>query len=227
MAMRSLRSHHRFEYQPIFRRVAEGATWPNGARLAFYIGLNLEHFAFGEGLGGQLVPGANTARSPDVLNYSWREYGNRVGGYRLLFALDEYELPCSVLINGALAEHAPELVEAHATRGDELVGHGWTNSEKQADMDEPTELEMIRGTTEILERFGQRPSGWLGPWISQTNETPDLLEESGYKYLLDWCLDDAPVYMKTRSGQGILAMPYPQVRLSYFSLRITTPIGAQ
>mmetsp|Transcript_15710 Transcript_15710/g.49167 ORF Transcript_15710/g.49167 Transcript_15710/m.49167 type:complete len:326 (+) Transcript_15710:22-999(+) len=209
MALRTLRSHNRFEYSPIVGRRAEGKCWPNGSRVAFYIGLNLEHFSFGEGLGGQLVPGANTPNSGDVLNYSWREYGNRVGGFRLLEALDAVEMPCSVLLNGSVVEHAPALVEAHVARGDEIVGHGWTNSEKQGDMDEETEREMIARTTSTLETVSTRPTGWLGPWISQTHATPDLLQEAGYEYLLDWCHDDAPVYMKTRNGT-ILSVPYPQ-----------------
>lgn len=209
--LKSLASHNRFPYSPVYGRVVgEGATWPNGSRLAFYIGLNLEHFAFGEGLGGQLVPGSNSATSADVLNYSWREYGNRVGAFRMLSLFDALELPCSVLVNGGLAEHAPELVAAHAARGDEIVGHGWTNAEKQGDMDEASEAEMIARTTAKLSEFGPRPTGWLGPWISQTKATPDLLEEAGYDYLLDWCHDDAPNYMRVRSGAKILAVPYPQ-----------------
>lgn len=206
--MKALKDHSRFPYSPIYSR-PEG-SWPNGARVAFYIGLNLEHFSFGEGLGGQLVPGSNTENSADILNYSWREYGNRVGGFRLLSILDKYKLPCSVLINGAVAAHAPELVRAHVDRGDEIVGHGWTNSEKQGDMDEETEGEMIDRTTKALTFDEIRPKGWLGPWISQSKTTPDLLQEKGYTYLLDWCHDDAPVYMKTRGGHKILSVPYPQ-----------------
>lgn len=139
-----LRQHGRFTYTPILER-SGSLKWPNGAKVAVYFGINHEHFAFGEGLGGQLVAGANSAGSPDVLNYSWREYGNRVGAFRLLSALDGYDpvMPASALFNGAVLGHAPQVFEAHVKRGDEIVGHGWTNGEKQGDMTKEEEIACI------------------------------------------------------------------------------------
>ena len=122
------RHHHRFDYQPIHRR--SDYTWPGGARLAVYLGFNIEHFAFGEGLGARLGP---PSPEPDVLNFSWREYGNRVGAWRCLELFDALKLPAGTLINTALHDHCPELIAACMARGDELIGHGHTNSVRQGE----------------------------------------------------------------------------------------------
>ncbi len=104
----------------------------------------------------------------------------------------------------------PGLVEAFLARGDELVGHGRTNAERQADLSEDDERALITEATAVYaDRAGRRPAGWLGPWISQSHVTPDLLAEAGYDYLLDWAHDDQPTWFATRSGR-ILSVPYPQ-----------------
>lgn len=199
-----LRSHDRFEYVPIVRR--NDYRWPDGKRLAVYVALNLEHFSFGEGLGAQLAPSAQ----PDVLNYGWRDYGNRVGAWRLLEMFDQYGLPVSLLVNSSLYDHCPKLIAAFRARGDEIVAHGRTNAERQSDMTEDDERALIADTTAAITRNeGSPPSGWLGPWISESQLTPDLLKEAGYSYLLDWCHDDQPIWFRTRSGP-ILSVPYPQ-----------------
>ncbi len=188
-------------------------TWPGGARLAVYLGVNLEHFAFGEGLGAELAPGANGGGGPhpDVLNYAWRDYGNRVGAWRLLELLDSLALPATALVNSALYDYAPALVAAHRARGDEIAGHGRTNSERQSVLAEAEERALIAESTEaIARREGAPPRGWLSPWIAESRVTPDLLAEAGYRYTLNWCADDQPVRMATRSGRTLLAIPYPQ-----------------
>jgi allantoinase len=200
-----LADHGRFAYSAITDR--PDYDWPGGKRLAVYIALNLEHFAFGEGLGGQLVPGAS---QPDVLNYAWREYGNRVGVWRMLDLFQEYELPVAVLVNSTSYDHCPDVMAAFRARGDEIVGHGRSNAERQGDLDEEGERALIQETTDaITAQEGRRPTGWLGPWISQSTATPDLLQEGGYDYLLDWCHDDQPTWMKTPGGR-VLSVPYPQ-----------------
>ena len=202
-----LRHHERFDYSPV---TAGGVpSWPQGRGLAVYIALNLEHFAFGEGLGAALVPPA--AGEPDVLNWSWREYGNRVGVWRLLELFDDLRLPCSALVNSTIYDHCPAVMDAFRARGDEIVGHGRTNSERQGRLPEAEERALIAETTQrIAEAEGRPPRGWLGPWISESAVTPDLLAEAGYRYCLDWCMDDRPVWMRTRGGRRLLAVPYPQ-----------------
>ncbi|RAI58391.1 polysaccharide deacetylase family protein [Roseicella frigidaeris] len=197
--------HGRFAYHPWPDRARY--AWPGGAKLAVYLGVNLEHFAFGEGLGAELAPGGP---QPDVLNHAWRDYGNRVGAWRLLELLDQLGLPATVLLNAALYDHAPQLVAAHRARGDEIAGHGRTNSERQSVLPEAAERRLIAESTAAIARHeGRPPRGWLSPWIAESHATPDLLAEAGYAYTLNWCMDDQPVWMATRRGR-LLAIPYPQ-----------------
>src|SRR5262245_57954627 len=199
-------SHGRYRYSAITRRA--DFTWPGGRRLAVYLGLNLEHFAFGDGLGAELCPGGPL---PDVLNYAWRDYGNRVGVWRLIDLFDELSLPASVLVNSSIYGYCPEVMDVFRARGDEVVGHGRTNSERQGVLAPDDERRLIEEATAIIARAeGRPPRGWLGPWISQSKITPDLLAEAGYDYLLDWCMDDQPVWFATRNGGRILSVPYPQ-----------------
>lgn len=206
MPIPALPSHGRYPYSPIRGRPVY--DWPNGTRLACYIGLNLEHFAFGEGLGAELAPGGP---QPDVLNYAWRDYGNRVGVWRLIDLFDDLGLPATALVNAAIYGHCPEVMAALRARGDEVAGHGRTNSERQGTMPEAAERALIAETTAVIAAAeGTPPRGWLGPWISESRVTPDLLAEAGYAYLLDWCMDDQPVWLSTRGGGRILSVPYPQ-----------------
>lgn len=205
-----LPTHHRYGYLPWPRRARY--AWPGGAKLAVYLGVNHEHFAFGEGLGAELAPGANGGGGPqpDVLNFAWRDYGNRVGAWRLLELLDQLGLPATVLLNSTMYGYAPELVAAHRARGDEMAGHGRTNSERQSVLPEAAERALIaESTAAMLAREGVAPRGWLSPWIAESHATPDLLAEAGYRYTLNWCADDQPIWLRTRAGR-LLAIPYPQ-----------------
>jgi allantoinase len=198
--------HGRFDYVPIVRR--SNFRWPNGSGLAVYIGFNLEHFAFGEGLGATIGP---ASPQPDVLNYAWREYGNRVGAWRCLELFDQLGLPTAALVNTAVYDHCPELIATCVRRGDEIVGHGHTNAERQGGLSEADELALLkRCKNTILNHSHVSPHGWLSPWISESLVTPDLLTEAGYDYTLNWCHDDQPVAMRTRSGKILWSIPYPQ-----------------
>ncbi len=199
-------THGRYDYSALPARPTY--RWPGDRGLAVYFALNLETFSFGEGLGAKLAPAQG---EPDVLNYAWRDYGNRVGAWRLRDAFDEARLPLSVLINTWLYDEAPDLIAAFRARGDEIVAHGRSNSERQGAMAEAAEAEMIAEVTRrIAAEEGRPPSGWLGPWISQSPVTPDLLAEAGYSYGLDWAMDEQPVFKRTRGGGRLLAVPYPQ-----------------
>ena len=201
-----LKHHDRYRYVPL--RGRPNYKWPGEKGLAVYFALNLEHFSFGEGLGAELAPGGP---HPDVLNFAWRDYGNRVGAWYLHDAFDALKLPMAALVNSHMYDYAPELLAAHRTRGDEFVGHGRTNAERQGTLDEAAERALIAEATQRLTHGeGKAPQGWLGPWISHSHVTPDLLAEAGYGYLLDWCMDDQPVWFACRGGRRILAVPYPQ-----------------
>jgi len=200
-----LRSHDRFPYRPITKRPK--FSWPDGRSLAVHVCLNLEHFAYGEGLGVSYSPGLP---HPNTYNWAWREYGNRVGVWRLLELFDEFKLPVSLLLNSEVYNHCPEVVAAFRARGDEVIGHGRTNSEHQNDFDEAGEKKLIDEVTAAIERHeGKKPAGWLSPGVNPSDVTPDLLQEAGYRYILDWPMDDQPVWMRTRRGR-ILSLPYPQ-----------------
>ncbi|MGZ3716583.1 MAG: polysaccharide deacetylase family protein [Ktedonobacterales bacterium] len=201
-----LPTHGRFDYEPITHR--RNYRWPNGAGLAVYIGFNLEHFAWGQGLGAKLGP---ASPQPDVLNYAWRDYGNRVGAWRCLDLFDDLGLPSAALINTALYDHCPELVAACVARGDEIVGHGHTNAERQDAFTEDEERQLLIDCRARIERESATlPRGWLSPWIAESLVTSDLLAETGYAYTLNWCHDDQPVTMRTRSGRQLWSIPYPQ-----------------
>lgn len=200
-----LPTHGRYEYSPIVSRPPY--HWPKGARLAVYVALGLEHYAFDGGMVENLVEGVPR---PDVLNASWRDYGNRVGAWRILSAIAEYRLPLGILLNTALFDHAPQLVAACRKASCEIIAHGHSNSDSMAAMSEAEETSYIRGVTDrIVRETGERPRGWASPWIAETPSTPDLLQEAGYSYLLDWCMDDQPVWLETR-GRPILSVPYSQ-----------------
>ena len=202
----TLTSPGRFEFSPIGSR--PDFSWPGSKRLAIHLCLNLEHFSFGEGYGISYSPGIP---HPNTYNWGWREYGNRVGVWRLLDLCAEQQIPVSALVNSELYAHAPEIMDALRDRGDEIVGHGRTNSEHQNDFDEAGEAAIIREATDIIARHeGRPPSGWLSPGVNPSAVTTDLLQEAGYTYILDWPIDDQPVWLSTRNGGRILQVPYPQ-----------------
>jgi allantoinase len=198
-----LKSHGRYDYSAIAKR--PDYSFPDGRRLAVHFCLNLEHFSFGEGLGNDY--GTNQPQ-PNVRSYGWRDYGNRVGAWRLLELAEACDLPYGVLLNTALYDYCPELVAAFSDRGDEIVGHGRTNSERQIDMSMAEERACLQEVSEAIERHeGKKPSGWLAPYVCQTQHTPELLKQAGYRYMMDWPIDDQPIWFRTADGP-LLSIPY-------------------
>jgi peptidoglycan/xylan/chitin deacetylase (PgdA/CDA1 family) len=152
-------------------------------------------------------PDQADAAHRDIPNWCWHEYGNRVGFWRLLKVYDEFAIPGVMNINGGALAAYPEIVQAAVERKWEFVGHGFTQRNMQ---NVPDEREDIRRTAQaIVAATGKRPRGWLGPGLTETWETPDLLAEEGYDYVADWVLDDQPVWLKTRS-RPIVSLPYTQ-----------------
>ena len=199
-----LPAHNRYDYVPITKR--NDYTWPGGKRLAVYFCNNLEYFAFraGEGSDSTGMSAPQTQR-----NYAWRDYGNRVGVWRMFDLFDELGCPLAHNLNSLILVHHPDIGERMLTRGDKFVAHGRTNSERQGSLWEEDEARLITETTETIAKFtGRQPVGWMSPWLSQSSVTLDLLQEAGYLYQCDWPLDDQPIWMRTRKGR-ILNMPYP------------------
>jgi allantoinase len=199
-----LRTHGRYDYSNITTR--PDYSWPEGKRLAVYVAVNIEQFSYGEGKGAAIAP-PDQANSHSI--FSWRDYGNRVGVWRLFELFDQLDIPIEAQINTAIYEHCPDIPQKLRQRGDEILGHGISNSFEQGHLDEAAEAEHIRTVTETIERHeGQRPVGWMSPWLSNSQATADLLQEAGYRYFMDWTCDDQPIWMRTRNGR-ILSMPYP------------------
>jgi allantoinase len=198
-----LKKHDRYDYSPIVERA--DFTWPGEKRLAVCICNNIEVFSFLAGLGSD---SASTTAPQTTRNYAWRDYGNRVGQWYLFDLLDEFGFPASHNINSMLFDECPQITDRIKARGDEFIGHGRTNAERQDVLVEREEAALIgEATNAIKERTGQQPAGWLGPYLAQSAVTLDLLKEAGYSYTLDWAADDQPFWMKTRSGP-LLSVPY-------------------
>ncbi|MGE5268554.1 MAG: polysaccharide deacetylase family protein [Thiohalocapsa sp.] len=200
----NLPSHGRYEYVPITRRPVY--EWPEGKRLAVFFCSNIEIFAYRAGLG---VDASGGGAAQSQVNYAWRDYGNRVGIWHYLDLLDEFGLPGAHNVNSAVLEACSDIVDRIKGRGDEFVGHGRSNAERQDGLWEADEARLIAEASDTIARLtGGRPEGWLGPGLAESRATPDLLKEAGYRYVMDWPLDDQPVWLRTRAGP-LLSVPYP------------------
>ena len=177
-----LPKHDRYDYSALPTR--PDYSWPGGKRLAVCIGNNIEHFAFLSGLGSD---GTQAGAPQSTRNYAWRDYGNRVGQWYMFDLLDEMAVPAAHNVNSLMLDACPEIVERIKARGDEVVGHGRTNAERQDVLPEAEEARLIADSSEgIARHFGKPPEGWLGPYLAQSPVTLDPLKEAGYSYVLDW-----------------------------------------
>jgi allantoinase len=144
---------------------------------------------------------------PDIPNWAWHEYGNRVGFWRMLEVFDDFRIPAVLAINGsAIARYQP-IVRAARDRNWEFIGHGFSQKNMQKVADERADI--AKTSAAIRAATGKNPRGWLGPGLTETWETPDLLAEAGYDYVCDWVLDDQAVVLKTRA-RPIVNLPYTQ-----------------
>ncbi len=193
-----------YTYWPIAGRPP--VDWPDGKRLAFYVALNIEHFEPGKPSTALFPP--TTSLPVDPLNHGWRDYGTRVGIWRMIDLLDAYGMRASVLLNSEVCAHYPQIVEAGRQRDWVWLAHGFTNSSLWTGMDPVEEREAFR---RLLEQFvsgtGTRPKGWLGPALTETAATPEILAENGLTYLLDWCADDQPFPLDV-PGHRMISVPY-------------------
>ena len=199
-----LKTHGRYDYSSLPNRAQY--EWPNGTKLAVYVAMNIEAFSYGEGKGAAIAP-PEQAMSHSI--YSWRDYGNRIGFWRLMDMFDDLQIPVQHQINTAIYDECPDIPERIRSRNDEFLGHGYTNSEEQGGLSEQKEKNLIAEcTATITKHEGKAPTGWMSPWLSNSETTMDLLQEAGYRYVMDWTMDDQPIWIKTRGGK-ILSMPYP------------------
>jgi len=196
----------RISYPPITERPP--LKLHNGARMAVWVIVNVEEWDANMPMPRTvLTPPAGGSPSPDIPNWAWHEYGNRVGFWRLLKTFDDFKLPAALAINGSAIAAYPAIVKAAQERNWEFMGHGFTQRNMQK---VENEREDIRKTADVIEKAtGKRPRGWLGPGLTETWETPDLLKQEGYDYVADWVLDDQPVWLKTTTAP-IVNIPYTQ-----------------
>ncbi len=191
--------HERYDWSMLERR--EPVTWPGRAPLALWINVCVEHFPLNPQSPGFKAPGNMTMPYPDLRHYTLRDYGNRVGIFRVLEALDRYGFHASFAVNGELVERYPYLTRRLAERG-ELLAHGWNmDCAHSSALDEDTERQWIRQTLAVLGRMSLKPiRGWLGPARSQSSRTPELLAEAGIQWCADWVNDELPFHFQTQSG---------------------------
>ena len=168
-------------------------TWPNGARVAVWVIPNVEHFHLEIG-----------SPAPDVRNYSRRDYGNRVGLWRLMDVLTKHKIRGTVALNAEIGVYYPRIMQAMIDLDWELMGHGLTNSRIMSGLDMDAERKLILDTRKIIEDWGRKMRGWLGPGLTETFNTPDLLKECGVEYVADWVNDDLPY----RFNNGLYSIPY-------------------
>ncbi|HWN49214.1 MAG TPA: polysaccharide deacetylase family protein [Xanthobacteraceae bacterium] len=199
------RAYGPFPYSPIIRRPK--LTWPNGARVALWVIPNIEYFSLEERPGGY----GGTGKIPDVVMWSERDYGNRVGVWRLMEVLDRYGIRGSVALNSLLCDHHPVIIEEGNKRKWEWMGHNESNTRRLNEAPLGEEAQIIKRTLATIERAaGTRPKGWLSSGLQETWESLDLLAAEGCQYVCDWCNDDQPYIMHLDGGRRLVSVPYPQ-----------------
>ena len=195
----------RVDYLPMIRRPR--IEWPDGARVAFWIAPNIEHYEYLPPRDPKRNPWVRTPH-PEVQGYSQRDYGNRVGFWRMLDVLDRYETRCTVSLNLAVFEHYPEIGEAMMSRRWEVMSHGIYNTRYITSMSEQEEREFLLESIETMQRHtGQPLKGMLAPAVGNNLRTPDLLAEAGLLYHADWMHDDQPVPVRVKQGR-LVSIPY-------------------
>lgn len=182
-------------------------TWPDGKRLAFWIAPNIEFY--------ELNPPANPQRkswprsAPDVVNYSYRDHGNRVGHWRLMEAMDDFGMRGTVSLSVAMCQHHPDIIAASAARGWEFFSHGIYNTRYSYGMDRAQEAAMIQDSIDTVRAAtGQRIRGYLAPALTHTENTFDILAEKDFTYSCDLFQDDQPQPLKVVGGKRMISMPY-------------------
>ena len=184
------RAYGPFPYSPIIRRPK--LTWPNGARVALWVIPNIEFFSLEERPGGY----GGAGKIPDVVMWSERDYGNRVGVWRLMEVLDRYGIRGTVALNSNLCAEHPVIMEEGMKRKWEWMGHNESNTRRLNDAPPGEEANIIKRTLATIEEAtGTRPAGWLSSGLQESWDTVDLLAANGCEYVADWCNDDQPYVM--------------------------------
>src|SRR5438093_1798244 len=193
--------NRRYDYVPIVRR--KKITWPKEARIALWVAPNIEFFHF-----DMPIRGSGSDDEPDVPGYTLRDYGSRVGVFRIMDVLEQFNIRASVLLNAEVCQQHLPIIEEGNKRQWEWLGHGMTNSISMLDYPVEEERSIIRKVKEIItSATGKAPKGWLGPGLGETFNTPDHLAAEGFEYVCDWGGDEQPVPLRVKDGRMIV-VPY-------------------
>jgi allantoinase len=179
---------------------------PDGARVVFWSIVNLEVWDIGKPMARQVLsPPTGVTQLPDVPNWSWHEYGMRVGVWRFFDLFKQQNIQPTLALNARVCEDYTRVAQQARSDGWEFMGHSY---EQGPIHKEPDQKAMVARSLDVLTRFcGKRPVGWLGPGLTQTLETPDLLTAAGIKYIGDWVYDDEPSTIRTVNGP-LVTLPY-------------------
>jgi len=181
---------------------------PDGGRLIVWVIVNVEEWNPREPMPRTvLTPPAGGSPEPDIPNWAWHEYGNRVGFWRMLEVLDRLRIRAALAINGSAINAYEPIARAAHEREWEFIGHGFGQKNMQKVPDE--RVDIVKTTNAIRHFTGRAPRGWLGPGLTETWNTPDILAEEGYDYVCDWVLDDQPIILKTQT-RSLVSIPYTQ-----------------
>jgi len=208
-----------YRYRPLPKRPP--LRWPRGARVALWVIPNIEHFPVDEPI-GRLGP-----QVPNVPGFAEREYGVRVGVWRIAEVLRKHGIRATVALNSEVCDVYPEIIAAGVEWGWEFMGHGEANTRRLVDMAPSEETRVVeRVTSRIAEATGTRPSGWLSPGLSESFQTLDLLAADGYQYVADWVNDDQPYNIEI-GGQRLISVPYTMEAndIPAYERRFLTPDG--
>jgi allantoinase len=193
-----------FPYTPITRRPK--IVWPNGARVALWVIPNIEFFALNERMPDS--PGGSGGLIPDVIAWSMRDYGNRVGIYRLMEVMQRYKVRGTVALNSEICDEHPQIIDEAKRLGWEFMGHNQSNVRRLNTLPQGTEREVVRATLDrISAAAGRRVAGWMGSALQETWNTLDYLAEYSCKYVADWVNDEQP-YLMNVGGKRLCSIPY-------------------
>jgi len=179
---------------------------PNGARLAVWTIVNVEEWSIERNMPRTVLPPPyGQPLLPDLPNWSWHEYGMRVGFWRFLEALQKHSIKATLAINGSVCKSYPRLAEAGLKAGWEFMGHGYIQRPMHHLEDQ---RQQIFEAVEAIRAFtGKKPRGWESPGLTETYDTIDWLKEAGVEYVADWVLDDQPCTIQTAHGP-MVSVPY-------------------
>ena len=198
--------HERYEWSMLQDR--EPVHWPDGKPLALWVNVSVQHFPLSGDKPTVAPPGALTMPYPDLRHYTLRDYGNRIGIFRLLEALEYHDAEFSLAISGALSARYPKLLERLSQTSAEWLGHGWNmNAIHAGDVEEAVELQWIQDTVTALSEFSSEAiRGWFSPGRIQTARTPELLSVAGLQFHCDWVTDELP-YRFATDNTDLVCLP--------------------